>query len=183
MRAFVQEHGYVENMFGFRRPLGQTSLDFDLGNDGDDNEFESDGGGGAFWGNQAINTPIQGAAHCLMLMAMAIMKRKPKKYKKLLKAITLEIHDYIGFKCPLRDLQNMFALAKPLLEKEPLKLIEKEYPDIKWTIPLQVEGVSGLRYGDSIEAEGKQLHEIMLAMFLETYAKEVRLDHELKLAA
>lgn len=174
MRAFVEEHGYVENMFGFVRPLNTHSQS----SNEDDFEGES---GGAFWGNQAINTPIQGAAHCLMFMAMAIMKRKAKKYKKLIP--TLEVHDYLGFKTPIRDIFKMFKLGKYLLEKEPLKLIKKEYPKIKWKIPLAVDGNVGFRYGDAVEAEGKQMHEVLANMFCETFTKESKLDYDLKMVA
>lgn len=177
MRAFVEANGYVENMFGFVRPLNTHASsnvsEFDDADEGDS--------GGAFWGNQAVNTPIQGAAHCLMFMAMAIMKRKAKKYKKLVP--TLEVHDYMGFKCPIRNIFKMFALGKNLLEKEPLKLVKKEYPEIKWKIPLAVDGQVGLRYGDSVEADGKKMHEVLAEMFCETYTKESKLDQDLKIAA
>lgn len=177
MREFVREHGYVENMFGFKRPLnthGNSSED----NFDEDAEIES---GGAFWGNQAVNTPIQGAAHCLMFMAMAIMKRKAKKYKSLIP--TLEVHDYMGFKVPVRDILKTFKLGKYLLEKEPLKLITREYKKIKWKIPLAVDGQVGLRYGDSVEADGKKMHELLAEMFIATFIKESKLSCDLEMVA
>lgn len=182
MRTFVEKHGYVENMFGFRRPLSSGSIiDGYEKEEGDDDQV-----GGAYWGNQAINTPVQGAAHQLMLSAIAVLKRKRKKYKKI-GVPTLEIHDYIGFKTKLKDLLAAYHLCKELLEKEPLEVVKKEFPLINWLIPLVVEGKVGFRLGDSVDCEDdgklKHMHEIMADMFLETLTKELKLDADLRKAA
>lgn len=182
MREFVEEHGYVENMFGFRRPLKSGSVvDGYEQDDADDNDQES----GSFWGNQAINTPVQGAAHMLMLMAVATLKRKRKKYKPL-GVPTLEVHDYIGWKTQLKDLLEAYVLGKNLLEKEPLQVVKREWPEIKWQVPLVVEGKVGFRYGDSVECEEdgklKEMHQILADMFLESFVKETKLDVDLRIA-
>jgi uracil-DNA glycosylase family 4 len=179
MRAFVEANGYVENMFGFRRPLGSDALEgYEKENEGEDS-----GEGGAFWGNQAINTPVQGAAHQLMLMAIARLKRKRKKYK-LLGVPTIEVHDYLGFKIPLKNVFKSLKLCKELLEKEPLYVVKKEFPDIKWKIPLVVEGKVGFRLGDSVECEDdKKMHELLADMYIETYIKEYKLDIDIRQVA
>lgn len=175
MRRFVEKHGYVENMFGFRRPLDIHGSKHASEMDSDEEEFTSDGG--AYWGNQAINTPIQGAAHIIMLMAMAIMKRKPSRYKQLVP--TLEVHDYMGFKVKIKEIFDAFDLVRKLLEVEPLKLIKREYPQIKWKIPLMVEGNVGFRLGDAIEAENKTMPQLLAEMFIETFCKEVKLEADI----
>lgn len=183
MRKFVEQHGYVENMFGFRRPLVSGSV---IEGYEQDEESDETTQSGAYWGNQAINTPVQGAAHMLMLMAVAMLRRKKKKYAPL-GVPTLEIHDYIGWKTRLKDFIKAYSLGKNLLEKEPLGVVKKEWPKIKWQVPLVVEGKVGFRYGDSVECEEdgklKDLHQIFADMFLETFTKEVKLDYDLKVAA
>jgi DNA polymerase I-like protein with 3'-5' exonuclease and polymerase domains len=184
MRAFVEEHGYVENMFGFRRPLNTGASVEGYDNDDEDNEESA---GGAYWGNQAINTPIQGAAHQLMLMAIATLYRKKKKYR-ILGVPTIEVHDFLGFKTKLKNILRAFNLCKELLEIEPLNVVKKDFPDIKWNIPLVVEGEIGLRLGDTVEGEDekgnlKKMHELLCDMFFESFVKEVKLDAELKAAA
>jgi hypothetical protein len=183
MREFVEENGYVENMFGFRRPL-KSNLELDAYETDDASDEEKQGK--AYWGNQAINTPIQGAAHQLMLMALAVMRRLKKKYK-LLGVPTIEVHDYLGSKIKLKNLIKSFKLYKYLLEKEPLNVVKKDFPDIDWQIPLVVEGKAGFRLGDSIECEEdgklKEIHEILGDMFFETYVKELKLDYDLKVSA
>jgi DNA polymerase I len=182
MRAFVEEHGYVENMFGFRRPLVSGSIVEGYEKEEEDDDTAS----GAFWGNQAINTPVQGAAHMLMLMAVATLKRKRKKYKPL-GVPTLEVHDYIGWKTRLRDFVKAYSLGKNLLEKEPLQVVKREWKKIKWKVPLVVEGKVGFRYGDSVECEEngklKPMHHILADMFIETFTKEYKLKVDLRMAA
>jgi len=166
----AEEKGYVENMFGFRRPL----------NTGEQTE---EGDTGAYWGNQAINTPIQGSAHHLMLMGVATLKRKAKHYLKLLGIPTMEVHDALYFFVRLKDMIRAKMRGKELLEQEPLKIIKKEYPDIKWRMPLVVESKQGFRLGDTVENEGMTEAESLAEMVLETLVKESLLEQELLKAA
>lgn len=175
LRRMAEEKGYVENMFGFRRPL-------DTNQNNDENDEET-GGGGAYWGNQAINTPIQGAAHHLMLMAVAALRKKKKKYLKLLGIPTMEVHDALYFFVKLKHMIKAFILGKELLEKEPLELVAKKFPKIEWDMPIIVEGKSGFRLGDTVENEGLTESAALAEMVLETYVKECVLDIELAKAA
>lgn len=186
IRAFVEKHGYVENLFGFKRVLIENN-EFSFDDSDTEEGFEESIKKGAYWGNQALNTPVQGAAHQLMLMALSALKRKPKKYK-ILGVPTMEVHDALYNFVKLRNLLKGFVLGKQLLEKEPLAVVRKRFSHIKWKVPLAVEGESGLRLGDTIEAEDvdgnmKSIEEILAAMTLETYESESKLLHELKLAA
>ena len=74
MPEYALEHGYVTNLFGFRVPI-ETAR----------------GGTGAWWKNQAVNAPIQGAAHQVLLCVLALMWRDKEKYKLI--RPQMEIHD------------------------------------------------------------------------------------------
>jgi uracil-DNA glycosylase family 4 len=165
-RADAEKYKIVKNMFGFVRPL-----DF-----GYAKEDEADThGGGAFWGNIAINTPIQGAAHHLMLMAMSLLKNKDNKYRIMLGVPGMEVHDYLGWWTPLKKLEKSLVLAKALLEKEPLKMVKKLYPKINWRVPLKVEAKCGFRFGDTVEVEGLSLPQMLAKMFFETFKSDQKL--------
>lgn len=135
-REFVQEYGYVETLFGFKRTLNVKG----------DNE------GGAYWGNQAINTPIQGSAHQLMLMGLVPLKRKPKTYK-LLSRPQLEIHDAIYFINKLKDLFTAAKLGQQMLEKDAVEIVRKDF-GIDWVVPLKAEPKAALRFGVQIKDLG-----------------------------
>lgn len=170
LRAMAEDKGYVENMFGFRRPLNTTGQ-------------AEEGDTGAYWGNQAINTPIQGAAHQLMLMAVAALRTRRKKYLKLLGIPTMEVHDALYFFVKLKDMLKAFALGKELLETEPLITVKKWFKKVRWSMPLVVEGKVGLRLGDSVELERMDETEALAEMTLETFIKESLLNIELAKAA
>ena len=155
-------------MFGFRRPL-------EANNDRDDE-------GGAYWGNVAINTPVQGAAHHLMLMALAALKRKAEIYLEVLGIPTMEVHDALYFFVKLKDMVKAMILGRQLLTKEPLETVKKEFPKVDFKISLEVEGKVGYRLGDTVESEGKKLAEALGLMTLETLIRESSLDLELKAA-
>lgn len=165
-REYAEKHKVVKNMFGFKRPL-------DIGYD---KEEETAHGGGAFWGNIAINTPIQGAAHHLMLMAMSLLKNKNNKYRTMLGVPGMEVHDYLGWWIPLNRLEKALPMAKRLLEVEPLNMIKKLYPEIKWKVPLKVEAKCGFRFGDTVEVEGLSLQQMLIKFFFETYRSDTKLN-------
>src|SRR6185369_1617986 len=64
-QASGEENGFVETIFEFRRAI-----------------FDDDARS-TFTGNQSINTPIQSAAHTLLLIALALLHLKPKTYNLL----------------------------------------------------------------------------------------------------
>lgn len=180
IREFVADNGYVENIFGFRRPLNTA----DIPDDDELAAFSDDSGGQhAYWGNQALNTPVQGSAHHLMLMALRMFKHKPKKYKKLLGVPPMEVHDALKFFVKLKDLLKCIPLGHELLEKEPLRTVKKKFPKVKWKVPLEVEPEVGFRLGDVVEMpKGASIGYMLTEMFISTYLRECALDTELKAA-
>lgn len=133
------------------------------------------------------NTPIQGAAHQLMLMAMTKLKDKASKYRIILGVPGMEVHDAIYWWTPLKNFLKARTMGKQLLEKEPLRVVKKLYPEIDWKIPLVVEGKAGLRLGDTVEIEdaGKELemHEVLARMFIESFKSESDINNQLKKVA
>ena len=137
MHRNAERDGYVSTMFGFRRPIWA----------GDDD----DGQRGTFWKNQSINSPIQGSAHQLLLMCMAILHRKPNTYH-LLQDLTLEIHDSMYFYVPLSQLSEAYHMAKDLMENEVSKYVKKFF-GIELRVPLVSEAEAGFRLGVMVSDE------------------------------
>lgn len=126
------------------------------------------------------NTPIQGSAHQLMLMAMAMLRREPKKWKKHILGVPgIEVHDFMGWWTKLKNLDVAYKAGKNLLTKAPLEVVKKDFPKIKWKVPLEVEGKVGLRYGDSVEVEGQSLYQMLVDMFFATWVNEEKQKLEL----
>lgn len=130
----AEELGYVETMFGFRRWLNVQEQK-DLGA-----QWK-----GAYWKNQAANTPIQGTAHQLLLMGLVNIIREPEKYK-LLQRAQMEVHDAMYFVVKLKDLWKAIPLGIDMLEKQALKIVREEF-GIDWKVPLKVEPKAGFRFG------------------------------------
>lgn len=137
-RKFVEKYGYTETFFGFRRQLSAS-------NHGD----------GPSWENQAVNSPIQGSAHQLMLMGLVPIRRLPQKYD-LLQHPQLEIHDAIYFVVQLGSLLDGMVQGKQLLEKECLNIVRDEF-HIDWKVPLKADPKAGFRFGIQVKAP-KTLH-------------------------
>jgi uracil-DNA glycosylase family 4 len=154
-RTFVKKHGYVKNIFGFRRNLDtEAKVPDDAGML--DTE-EGDGRKGAYWGNQAINTPIQGAAHQLLMMAIAALYRYPKKYK-LLKNPNKEVHDAIYFRLKLKYLFKAIKQGLDLMLNAPVKIVEEDFK-IKKLVPLAAKPKAGFRFGVMVEFEDEITNE------------------------
>lgn len=60
---FGKEHGFVKTLFGFQREISLA---------GDETRT-------TFWENQCRNSPIQGTAHQLMLISMAVLNLKNRR--------------------------------------------------------------------------------------------------------
>jgi uracil-DNA glycosylase family 4 len=133
-RNMADKHGYVVNVFGFKRKLTN------IGNDE---------GEGQYFGNIAINSPIQGSAHQLLLMAIAALHRKKEKYK-LLKNPWSEAHDSLFFTVKLKNLLKSCIVGQELMTKEPVEIVEKEFK-LKKRVPLKAKPKAGFRYGVMIE--------------------------------
>ena len=137
----AQEFNWVETMFGFRRPI--------------DYQGQKDAGAswtGAYWANQASNTPIQGTAHQLLLIGLVPLIRQPQRYA-LLQRPKMEIHDAIYFIVKLKDLLEAAVQGQDMVEKESLKIVREEFK-INWKVPLKAEPKAGFRFGNMVKNLG-----------------------------
>ena len=130
---FAEDHGYAKTLFGLIREIPKVK----------------EGGAGASWQNQAVNTPIQGTAHNLIMIALAQKKRKRVTYE-LLKHLLMEIHDALYFRIKLRDLPEAYRLGKFLLEDE-VKIGAKKRFGVDLKVPLLAEAKVGFRLGAMYE--------------------------------
>ncbi len=137
MHKFGEENAFVETLFGFKREIAIA------GEEGRD----------TYWKNQTVNTPIQGTAHQLMLIAMATMELYQETYNRIQEA-TMEVHDALYIFCKLKYLQEAFKQFMELLEKKVIFIAEKWWP-IKWDIPLKAEAKAGFRLGVLLPYDGE----------------------------
>jgi DNA polymerase I len=157
---FADEHGYVRTLFGFEREISQAGQE----------------GRTTFWKNQAINSPIQGTAHQLIMMSFAILELKKKTYN-LLQDMTMEIHDSLVTFTRLEDLPETYKQGKALLEKDVLEYVKKGWPELEWRVPLKADAKAGFRMGVLVEKyKGEPPEE-----FVEKWC-EKNLEFEKKLA-
>lgn len=130
----AQEQSQVSTLFGFVREIALM---------GDDVR-------GTYWANQAVNTPIQGTAHTLMLIALAILGMKPKTYN-LLQSPSMEVHDALYVFTPVRLLQETCKQFIDLMEQAVLAHVKKWWPEVNWVVPLRSEAKAGFRLGVMVE--------------------------------
>jgi len=135
-RNNVETKGYVETLFGFRREIKKVD------------ETRS-----SYWGNQAINTPIQSGAHQLVLIALALLHMKPKTYN-LLQQYVAEIHDQLLFFVKLKNLQNAYIQGRQLLEQEVVKYTARHFHH-QMQVPLISEAEAGFCMGSLTEYHGE----------------------------
>lgn len=152
-RAFARENGFVTTMFGMVQTVNVTE------NDQEDEEadlMDDDevGGRGSYWGNQAINGPVQGSAHQLLVCALANLLRKPARYQRL-GIPPMEVHDALYFRVRFLGLLKSFARAKYLLEQESLNTVKADFPHIDWKVPIVVEAKAGMRLGCIVKVDEK----------------------------
>lgn len=144
-RKFVEKYHYVVNPYGFRRKVNVE----------EQKEAEEAGEErrGGWWGNVAINTPIQSAAHHFLTMVFAVLHRKPEEYKKM--NPQLEVHDalYVGVK--LKHLLEAAKQGYKLMVDEPMRISEEEF-GIKKKVSLATKPKAGFRFGVHIEGIGKE---------------------------
>jgi len=148
-REFTEKYGYGETLFGMKREIDKNKE-----------------GKGAFWGNQAINSPIQGTAGQLIMITIAEIKKRPKTYNILRRSddgkcpIKLEVHDALYWRILLRDLQEGFHQAKHLMEIGVKEGIERRF-GFELRVPLLADGKAGFRYGALASYEGEPVHEFI----------------------
>lgn len=152
MRAFARKHGYVETIFGFVRMVG--------GSWEPDRKTSPE--------NQAINSPIQGAAHTLLISAMAMLFARGKNFK-VLQRLIMEVHDALVWRVRLRDLPTAYATAKHLLERAvPEYVLQTWGRELR--VPLFSEFSAGFRYGVLADYAGQPV-DVFLRTWLEKNAK------------
>src|SRR5208283_4229080 len=128
LREFGRVNKYVETMFGMKQPLNVIESHRDE-EEGEEEAFEDEGGDkrGSWWGNQAVNGPVQGSAHQLLTCGLVNIKRKRKTYQKLNIPVA-DVHDAIDFRVNVLDLPECFRLSKQLMEQESLATVKKDFP-------------------------------------------------------
>lgn len=152
-RDKAERLGYVETLFGFVRHI-----------------FSEDEDRNTYWGNQAINSPVQGTAHQFVLIAMALLDLKPKAYCHLQRSI-MEVHDALYFKVKLRYLIEAHAQLMHLFEVGAFEYAQREF-SLKLRVPLLAEAQAGFCMSSLVDYEGEQLES-----FLETWRdKQAKID-------
>jgi len=140
-RRKAASKGYVETLFKFRRPIYE-----------DDNRS-------THAGNQAINSPIQGSAHQLLLIALAMLHAYKDRYP-LLQEPMMEVHDALYFLVRLRDLPEAYKQSKRLLEKDVVKYTHQMW-GYKLRVPLVAEAQFGLTLGTQVDYHGEDPQECL----------------------
>jgi uracil-DNA glycosylase family 4 len=153
-QEFAQENGYVETLFGLHRALNveerHGAFDDDAGDDEASVLADTAGGKQVSWRSQSINTVVQGTAHQLLECGLVAHKRQPEKYA-VLGTPCMDVHDALYYMVNVLDLHECYRKARYLMEHESLKTVKKDFPHIKWTVPIVVEAEAGLRLGGKIE--------------------------------
>jgi DNA polymerase-1 len=160
---FAQDNAYVETLFGFVREIAIA---------GDETR-------NTFWANQAVNTPIQGTAHQLMLIAMAVIGIKQQTYN-LLQRPSMEVHDSLYVFVKLLKLMEAQKQFVQLLEKEVLVYVAKWWPEVNWVVPLKAETKAGFRLGVMVEYNGESPEEFVEAWCQKNRKFEIELKEEMK---
>lgn len=125
------ERGIAETVFGFRRRLRKD-----------------DPTRGSYYKNQAVNSPIQGGAHQLVLIAMALLRLKPKTYD-LLQNPVMEVHDELVFRVRFGTLPEADVQLRSLLQEGVPAYCKKEF-GLVWRIPLVAETEAGFCRGSMV---------------------------------
>jgi uracil-DNA glycosylase family 4 len=133
----AEDKGYVGTLFGSRRPIG-------------DDEARN-----TFTGNQAVNSPIQGTAHQISIIAMALLERRKKELHRL-QDLRMEVHDQLVWRLKVKHLAESNRLANKLLVNDTIKVIKEEF-GINWKVPLRADGEAGFRLGTMVKL-GKEVN-------------------------
>lgn len=152
---FAKKHGYVINIFGFKVPITIGAYE-----------------AGPHWKNQSINSPIQGAAHQLMLIAIALLKRYPENYPLI--RPQMEIHDALVNITKLFQLKETVKSVGQLLEQDGPRTAAEEF-GIKWRVPFLAEAKIGFRFGGLVKVK-----KTFIQAFEAAVVKVIEQDQEIK---
>jgi DNA polymerase-1 len=128
----VERTGKVTTLFGFTRRI-----------------TKDDTSRGSYYLNQAVNTPIQQAAHQLLLIAYALLELKTRTYR-LLQNPVMEVHDEGVWRVRLGDLLEGDKMVRHLLQEGVKGFIESHFK-FKVPVPLLAEVKVGFTRGSLVE--------------------------------
>ena len=171
-REFAKEHGFVSTMFGMIQTLNITEDQFGEDEAAEYADDEEMGGRKAYWGNQAINGPVQGSAHQLLICAMVNLLRQVAKYE-MLGIPPMEVHDALYFFTDLLGLGSAVKKAKYLLEQESLNTVKSDFPDIDWKVPIAVDCEAGLSLGCKIDVDEKSSAGLFMVNWYKKRRKQI----------
>jgi DNA polymerase I-like protein with 3'-5' exonuclease and polymerase domains len=97
--AFARTHGYVETMFGHRRPIPEINHP---------NKWIRQKGE-----NKAMNSPIQGSAADIIALAMVNVRKEAPSWLKPV----IQIHDELQCECPIEYAAAGARILKEIMEK------------------------------------------------------------------
>jgi len=105
------------------------------------------------------NSPIQGSAHTLMLVCLALLAMKPKTYA-LLQRPVMEVHDALYFLTKLRHLKETCALAVKLMEQDTPAYVSEHF-GVDFKIPIKADAKAGFTLGSLIKYAGQEPGEFL----------------------
>lgn len=154
--------GFIDTPYHFRRWMGP--------------EYEP--GRKTNWDNISMNSPIQGTAHMLMLIALHVLAIQPKTYERL-SGVSMEVHDALIFKTPVRYLEETYNKAQDLLENQTVRYTKDRFK-YNIDVPIVAEGGIGFRYGVELETPDFSggLAGVLLSWALKNLETEAALAHE-----
>lgn len=144
--AYTEQHGMsIPTLYGMQRPIRVGDRE----------------AGHAFWGNVAVNTPIQGSAAHIALLALALVKRNPQRYALLRHAFRNEVHDSLVATPKICDLAEADGKFQYLMEQHVVEESKRLF-GVKFLIPLVSEPSVGFRYGVNVDYDRKKPLDVML---------------------
>ncbi|MDE1971422.1 MAG: hypothetical protein KGI50_07655, partial [Patescibacteria group bacterium] len=123
---------FIPTLYGLQRPVGEGNRD-------------------SFWGNQAINSPIQGTAGQYLFLCLDLINRyKKSKYELLYKGMCNEVHDNLLYSTKLRNLSEADAQLQTVMEEHAVEESRKRF-GIDFLVPMVSEPAAGFRMGTMVE--------------------------------
>ncbi len=119
--AFAKKHGFVRGLFGRTRHLDMSQ--------------------GKHAENQAINTPIQGSAHDILLMALVRLYERPRRPYKII----MDHHDAAVVETPLVEQNHTADIIKECMLDPG---INRWFPKLRMTVPIKLDIAIGSSLGN-----------------------------------